>query len=271
MEGILMEQNQTRLIKVVKINPYLNNIADFNWSVYFTSFVFVGITIFSSLLFAIYFSESLDYLKALDQSQDALIVVAKYFISHMLGALNNFNHLNDFIGEDIFNFNIELESPQISFAGWVLIGISGVLAFLFHSMSLYQYYAQRIIKTSGFFNYYVPYILLHKFWIRHETKKLYIRILPLVKLEKISKIDFDLIIQNFFDIPFENIENYEIKIESKRKLLWFDYTVLHLVAKENKKEVKENESKKTISKQQQPAKQDRKISNNNGELKGFFE
>jgi hypothetical protein len=43
------------------------------------------------------------------------------------------------------------------------------------------------------------------------------------------------------------------------------------VAKENKKEVKENESKKTISKQQQPAKQDRKISNNNGELKGFFE
>jgi len=266
-----MEQNQTRLIKVVKINPYLNNIADFNWSVYFTSFVFVGVSIFSSLLFAIYFMESLDYFKALHKVEDALVVLAKYFISHMFGVLNNFNYLNDFVGKDLFHFNFELKSPRISLAGWILICISGALAFLFHCMSLYQYYAQRIIKTSGFFNYYIPYILLHKFWVRQETKKLYIRILPLVKLEKINKLDFDLIIQNFFDIPFEMVENYEIKIESKRKFLWFDYTILHLMAKENKKEVKENGSTKTISKQQQPEQQNRKISKNNGELKGFFE
>jgi len=262
-------QNPTRMIKVVLINPYLNNIADFNWTVYFTSIIFVATTIFSSLLFIIYFIDSLDYLKALSEVENSLIVIMKYFATNAMGFLNNFNHLNDLIGQKVFNFNIPIQSPHISLQGWLVITVSCVLAFIFHSMSLYQYYAQKIIKSSGFFNYYIPYVLLYKFWCREKNQKLYIRILPLVKLEKINKTDFNMIIQNFFNIAIEEVVNYEIKVESKRILFWFDYQIFHLtpIAKKGNKK---NDTKEEISENPTNNRQDKKVSNDTTKPKKFF-
>ncbi len=267
-----MEQNPTRLIKVVNINPYLNNMAKFNWSIYFTSIIVVATTIFSSLLFSIYFFESTDYLKALDKVEASMIVIFKYFTSYMIGALNNLNHFNDLFGLNIFNFQVEIQSPNLSFQGWLLIGISCFFALAFHILNLYQYYAQRIIKSSGYFNYYIPYVLLHKFWNRKKNGKLYIRILPLVKLEKINKTDFNMLMQNFFNIDIENIEKYEIRIESKRILWWFDYQILHLIKVEPKNKQKGilNDNKKEISANAKSNKQNPKVSNDNGKPKKFF-
>jgi hypothetical protein len=261
--------NPTRLIKVVSINPYLNNMAGFNWTVYFTSIIFVATTIFSSLLFVIYFMESLDYLKALSEVENSLIVIMKYFATNVMGFLNNFNHLNDLIGQKVFNFNIPLLNPNISAQGWLLITASSILAGILHIMSLYQFYAQKIIKNSGFFNYYIPYLLLHKFYNRKKLKKLYMRVLPLVKVEKINKTDFNLLIQNFFEVPVEEVENYEIKIESKRLYFWFDYQILHLMPIE-KKGKKENDTKEEIPKDKPTNRQDTKVSSNSKKPKKLF-
>jgi len=262
-----IDTNPSRMVRVVKINPYLNNMAGFSWSIYFTSIIVLATTIFSSLLFLIYFLDSFDYLQALNEVETALMVIAQYFITNSLGVLNNFNYLNDFIGADVFKFNIALKSPHISIQGWILIAISGIIAFIFHCMSLYQYYAQKIIKSSGYFNYYIPYALLHKFWNRKKNKKLYIRILPLVKLEKINKNDFNMLIQNFFDIKISDIDNYEIKIESKRALWWFDYQILHLAVIEQKG--KKNE-KKEVSTNTTDKRQNSKVSINTNQPKKFF-
>ena len=263
-------QNPSRLIKVVNINPYLNNMAKFYWSIYFTSIFFVATTIFSCLLFIIYFFDSLDYLKALSEVENSMMVLIKYFATEAMSALNNFNHLNSFIGQKMFDFNIPIQSPHISLQGWLVIVVSSILAIIFHSMSLYQYYAQKIIKSSGFFNYYVPYLLLHKFYSRKKTNKLYIRILPLVKLEKINKTDFNMLIQNFFDVSIEEVSNYEIKVESKRILWWFDYQILHLTPVAKKGAKNNDNTKEEISKYKSNNRQDRKVSSNSEKHKKLF-
>ena len=265
-------QNTNRIIRIININPYLNNMAKFNWSIYFSSILFIAITIFSSIIFTIYFFESLDYLKALNEVQASLIRIGMYFFTNFIGFLNNLEFIDEFLKTNLFNINIKLQSPDISYQGWFIIILSSVIAVLFHILSLYQYYVQKLFKTSGFFNYYIPYFLLHKFYSRIKNNKVYIKILPLVRLEKINKTDYHLLIQNFFNINLEDIQNYELKIEAKRFLYWYDYQILHLTKVESKsKKDNSNDNKEKISTNKQNSEQNKKIPSNTKKLKGFFE
>ncbi len=260
--------NPTRMTKRVRINPYLDNEANFNWGLFIASTLVVSFTIFSSLLFILYFMQSFDVLKALSDVENTMIVFCKYFASNAIGELNKLNLLNDVIGSKVFDINVEIQSPNLNILGWIIIVLSLGLGLLLHSMSLYQYYIQRLIKVSGYFNYYVPYLLLHKFINRVKTKKIYLRVLPLVKLEKINKTDYKYLIQNLFNISINEVDNYELKIEDKRVLGWFDYKIIHLLEIKNKKG---NYEKETISKNNKHSKQSSKVPSNNEKLKGFFE
>ena len=77
-----------------------------------------------------------------------------------------------------------------------------------------------------------------------------------------------MLIQNFFNIPIEEVVNYEIKVESKRVLFWFDYQILHLtpVTKKGAK----NDKKEEISENNSNSRQDRKVSSNSEKPKKLF-
>lgn len=155
----------------------------------------------------------------------------------MLGSINNLNYLNDLLSffnitnEKVFNFNVKLINPNISFEGIILIFLSFFIAFKFQIYTFYQFYLQRKIKNIGFMNYYSPFIFLLKNYNRGKNKKIYLRLLDILKLEnfdpssKSQRVIIDRVLQIFFDIELENCKNYTIQIRIKNIFAFYHYQI----------------------------------------------
>lgn len=245
-------------VKRVKINPFLDNFGVFNWTFWGFSLVSSSFAIMSFILFFILFFEEgkntyMNYYETLGAIEIIVVKLITYIATSVLSIINGLNYINDLLSffnisnEKIFNFDAKIISPNLSFQGWIVIFISIFLGFKFQFFTIYQKFFQEDFNHTGFQNYYVPFIFLFKNYNREKNKRLYLRLLDVVKLEKFNpnnkseEQNVKNILQFFFNIPLEECEKYKIQIRSKKLLfkIFYNYQIWEVIEikKEGKKDL----------------------------------